>query len=208
MGGHLAPVIVICLSLSITSRSGDFKVICWHCPDSHTGENLATRLESMLVAWIKTMECCHNWQNSLYHAGYGAAGVGYFHCFSHSLQLAINQALAIQQISKALAHARNLVTDFQHLTHWNLAYYLLQRVSEQQQPLCATLVELKWPDLMPTDAEITAMEIFMEVTEPFLQITGAEKWVTSMAAWLLLYSQNCLWSPLLEHHSLYNDRWI
>ena len=27
-------------------------------------------------------------------------------------------------------------------TRWNSAYYMLQRVLEQQQPLCATLLEL------------------------------------------------------------------
>ena len=102
---------------------------------------------------------------------------GYFRCFSPSLQLAINQAFDIQPVSKGLARARNLVTHFHqsakssHLlkekqsdlrhpshslvqqvaTHWNSAYYMMQRVLEQQQPLCATLLELRRPDLMPTD---------------------------------------------------------
>lgn len=143
-------------------------------------------------------------------------GWGHFRCFSLSLQLAIIRALDIQQVSRALAHARNSVTHFHHYprsrnllkekqsdlkhpshslvqqvpTRWNSAYYMVQRVLEQQQPLCATLLELQRPDLLPTDAEITAMEVFVEVMKPFVQITeimGAETWVTSSAVRPLLY---------------------
>ena len=103
----------------------------------------------------------------------------------------------MQQVSRALTHTRNLVTHFHHsprsshllkekqsdlkypshslvqqvTTRWNSADYMLQGILEQQQPLCATLHELRRPDLMPTDAKITAMEIIVEVMEPIAQIT-------------------------------------
>jgi len=41
-------------------------------------------------------------------------GWEHFRCFSHSLQLAINQAIDIPQVSRALARTQNLVTHFHH----------------------------------------------------------------------------------------------
>ena len=190
-----------------------------HCPQSHTGENLATELEDMLKAWnlsVAQLSAATTDNAANIVLAMETLGWGHFRCFSHSLQLAINQAFEIQQVSRALARARNLVTHFHHsprsthslkekqsdlkhpshslvqqvATRWNSAYYTLQRILEQQQPLCATLLELRRPDLMPTDAEITAMEIIVEVMEPFVQITeimGAETWVTSSAVRPLLY---------------------
>ena len=67
---------------------------------------------------------------------------------------------------------------------------------EQQQPLCATLLELWRRDLMSVDADIAAMEVFVEVMEPFvriMEIMGSESWVTISAARLLLFK-------LLSHH--------
>ena len=73
---------------------------------------------------------------------------------------------------------------------------MFQRIIEQQQPLCATLLELKRTDLIPTDADITAMEVFIEVMDPFVKITeimGAESWVTISAVRPLIHK-------LLHHH--------
>lgn len=66
---------------------------------------------------------------------------------------------------------------------------MMQRVLEQQEPLCATVLELKRTDLMPTDADITAMEVVVDEMEPFVQITeimGAKTWVSSSAVCPLL----------------------
>jgi len=55
------------------------------------------------------------------------------------------------------------------------------RVLNQQQPICATLMELKKGELMPTDIESKTLEHFVEVMKPFVDITealGAETWVT------------------------------
>ena len=48
---------------------------------------------------------------------------------------------------------------------------MIQRVLEQQQPLCATVLELKKGDLIPTDVELTNMEIFVEIMKPIVEIT-------------------------------------
>ena len=36
-------------------------------------------------------------------------------------------------------------------TRWNSAYYMAERLLSQQQPVCATLLELHKGDMMPTD---------------------------------------------------------
>lgn len=67
---------------------------------------------------------------------------------------------------------------------WNSSFYMLKHILQQQQPLCAALLQIRKSELMPTDTEITAMETFLDVTNPIIQITevmGAEKWVTLSA---------------------------
>ena len=58
---------------------------------------------------------------------------------------------------------------------------MIQRVLEQQQPLCASLLELKNGDLMSTDVEFANMELFVQIMKPIVEITealGAQKYVT------------------------------
>ena len=115
--------------------------------------------------------------------------------------------MAVPEITKVLARCRRLVSHFNHsskssyllkekqrdlhhkqhnlvqdvATRWNSAYYMVQRVLEQQQPLCATLLELKKGDLMPSDSEFDTMEKYVIVMKPLVEITeaiGAEQWVT------------------------------
>ena len=67
---------------------------------------------------------------------------------------------------------------------------MMERILQQQQPLCATLIEIRRSDLMPTDAEISNMEGFVEAIQPFAEITevmGKEKQVSFSAVWLFLY---------------------
>ena len=56
-------------------------------------------------------------------------------------------------------------------TRWNSTFYMMERILQQQQPLCATLIEICWSDLVPTDAEISNMEGFVEAMRPFAEIT-------------------------------------
>jgi len=67
---------------------------------------------------------------------------------------------------------------------------MVNRILEQQQPLCATLIEIRKPELMPTDTEISTMEAFVEVMKPIVEITekvGGEKQVTLSAVRPLIY---------------------
>ena len=50
---------------------------------------------------------------------------------------------------------------------------MMERVIEQQQPLSATLSQIRKGDLMPTDSEISAMYSFVEFMKPFVQMTEA-----------------------------------
>ena len=89
-------------------------------------------------------------------------------CFSHTLQLAVLEAVKIPEISRAIGRCKRLVTHFNHSskstyllnqkqinlnlpqhsliqdvsTRWNSTYYMVEQVVEQQQALCAALLEL------------------------------------------------------------------
>lgn len=113
----------------------------------------------------------------------------------------------VPQVVIALARARRLVGHFHHSakssgilrrkqidlhfpqlcliqdvsTRWNSSYYMMERIISQQQPLCASLLELRKTDLLPSDSEIASMEAFIEVTRSIAEITevmGGEKRVT------------------------------
>ena len=67
---------------------------------------------------------------------------------------------------------------------------MVERIVEQQQPLCAALLELRKGDLMPSDREFTIMEAYLSVMKPLVEITealGAKKWVTISTIRPLLY---------------------
>ena len=58
---------------------------------------------------------------------------------------------------------------------------MVKRVLKQQQPLCATLLELKKGDMMPSDSELLGMESYVEMMKPLVEMTEAmesEKWIT------------------------------
>ena len=67
---------------------------------------------------------------------------------------------------------------------------MIQRIVQRQQPLCAALLELRKTDLMPSDAEIAAMVVFLEVMKPIVRITeviGGEQRITLSALRPLLH---------------------
>ena len=67
---------------------------------------------------------------------------------------------------------------------------MLSRLLQQRQPLCAALIEIKKTDLMPSDAEYSSMETFLQVLQPIVEITGTlggEKLVAISAVRPLLH---------------------
>ena len=83
---------------------------------------------------------------------------------------------------------QNLIQDIP--TTWNSSFYLVEHILKQQLPLHADCLRYIKQNYMPSDVEITAMETFLVVMQPFVQITelmGAKKWVTLSEVRPLLY---------------------
>ena len=66
---------------------------------------------------------------------------------------------------------------------------MVNRILEQQQHLCATVIEIRKLELMPTDTEISTMKASVDVMKPIVEITenGGEKQVTFSAVRPLIY---------------------
>ena len=57
---------------------------------------------------------------------------------------------------------------------------MVSRIIEQQQPICATLLETQKLDFMPSDHEFKTMEEFVLLMKPLVDVTeaiGADKMV-------------------------------
>ena len=176
----------------------------------HTAQNLAACLEDAFARWKLPISCLSgmttdNARNII--SALDSLEWPHLGCFAHTIQLSVQKAMEVPEVAKALGRARRLVGHFHHsvkstnilrqkqkdlhypesslsqdvATRWNSAYFMVESILKQQQPLCATLLEIRKTDLMPNDSEITCMEIFLEVMKPFVEITqsvGGEKWVT------------------------------
>jgi hypothetical protein len=134
-------------------------------PESHTGSNIANELELMLREWNLPLDSLTSFttDNGVnVAASIDLMGHTRVPCISHCLNLAVEKACCISDVSKALARCRRLVSHFNHSskssyllkqkqeslshpthsliqdvsTRWNSAYYMVSRVIEQQQPVC------------------------------------------------------------------------
>jgi len=75
----------------------------------------------------------------------------------------------------------NLIRDV--VIRWNSSYWMVERVVELQQPICAALLQLKRGELMPTDTEFVTMSDYLSVMKPLIQIIealGGEKVTITM----------------------------
>ena len=68
---------------------------------------------------------------------------------------------------------------------------MIQRVLEQQAPICATLMEVRRLDLLPTDDEFELLEEVVHVLKPFKDVT-----VQMSASQYMTISAIC---PILHH---------
>ena len=179
-------------------------------PESHTGINISEELEVILEEWKLSqvnLSAVTTDNRSNIVSALEIAQWKRMPCFSHTLQLAVDVVLKLPEVSRALARCRQLVgffnrsakssyllkqkqADLHHKvlaliqdvsTRWNSAYYMAERVLSQQQPLCATLLEVHKGDMMPSNSEFNTLEVIVKVMKPLVEITeaiGAEKWVT------------------------------
>ena len=187
--------------------------------DSHTGQNIGEQLTSILQTWSLSEEnLVATTKDNGSNVVLALSVLDWLRmpCFSHSLQLAVEATKGIKAVHSSLAQCRKLVGHFNHSikstyllkqkqldlkheqrglvkdvpTRWNSSYYMTKRVLDQQQPLCATLLELHRGDLMLSDSQFSTLETFCEVMEPLVQITeaiGAEKYVTISSVRPLLH---------------------
>ena len=188
-------------------------------PELYTGSNIADELLVILDEWklapqMSTAVTTDNGANIVLAAD--ILKWPRMPCFSHSLHLAVEAATKLPQTSQALARCKRLVGHFHHsakssytlkkkqmdlqhntealvqdvTTRLNSSYYMVERIISQQQPLCATLLELCKGDLMPSEAGFSTLEAYCKVMKPLVDITeaiGAEKWVTISSVRPLLH---------------------
>ena len=104
-------------------------------------------------------------------------------CFSHTLH---EKVLKLPQVAKAIGRCKRIATHSskssyilkqkqkslgykEHsviqdvATRWNSSYYMVSHIIEQQQPICATLLEIQKMNLMPSDQEFKTLEDFVVV---------------------------------------------
>ena len=201
--------------------------------EAHTGETIAEVLEQILYDWnvdvdklvVATADNGSNITRAMQLLGWDRIS-----CFSHTLQLCVDKVINLPRVSKAVARCKQLVSHFNHsskssyllkqkqydlkhkqhhliqsvATRWNSSFCMMERVIEQQQPLSATLSQIRKGDLMPTDSEISAMYSFVEFMKPFVQMTeaiGGEKWVTISSVRPLIHKITHVFLQLSEGDS-------
>ncbi len=89
-----------------------------HMPEKHSGLNIATRIDEIREEFgIKPEQVAGISSDNASNMDVAVDALGYSDttCFGHTLQLAINSALAHSDIEECLSAARNLVSHFNHL---------------------------------------------------------------------------------------------
>ena len=129
--------------------------------DSHTAENIVGELNDVLAEWnlpAHGIVAATTDNGANITAAIKMLEVPHLPCFSHTLQLAVEQALKLPEVSKITGRCKRLVAHFnrspksyyllhqkqialghkQHslindvVTRWNSSYYMIERILEQQ----------------------------------------------------------------------------
>ena len=126
-------------------------------------------------------------------------------CFGHTINLCVKAGLKVPQITTAVARCSRLVTFFRKSSKAshilaekqtvlgiknhkliqdvdNSMFEMVERVLQQQSPICAVLVDVKRLDLLPNDTELNILEQLVQVLNPFKEVTvqvSAEAYVNN-----------------------------
>lgn len=143
----------------------------------------------------------------------------HFGCIGHTLQLSVGRGLQLGFVSCVLGRVRKLVEHFhkstnatyalwqkqkllgipehalvqQCETRWSSAFTMLERVVEQQQAVCAVLLDTQdrvIRSLLPDGAEWTVIEELLSILKPFAIATAVlsgSSYATISIAWPLIY---------------------
>ena len=171
--------------------------------DAHTADNIADELSAIITEWQLdtkvlgiTTDNARNVKNAV-----DSLNFIHFGCIGHTLQLSVGRGLQLGFVSRVLGRVRKLVEHFhkstnamyvlrqkqqllgipehalvqQCETRWSSAFAMLERVVEQQQALCAVLLDSQdrvIRSLLPDGAEWTVIEELLSVLKPFAIATA------------------------------------
>ena len=170
-------------------------------PGEHAATNISTAIQEMLNDWnIDTEKVvavvtdnARNMVNAI-----SELGLFNFPCIGHTLQLGVKKGFDVPKVHTALARVGRLVAHFHRspksmsklkekqkllglpehqlindcITRWGSTYEMLKRFLEQQQAICAMLLEDgDNRSLMPSTDEIATMEELVEILKHFYQAT-------------------------------------
>ena len=166
--------------------------------DAHTADNIANELSAVITEWQLdtkvlgiTTDNARNVKNAV-----DSLNFTHFGCIGHTLQLSVSRGLQLGFVSRVLGRVRKLVEHFhkstnatyalrqkqqllgilehalvqQCETRWSSAFAMLERVVEQQQALCAVLLDSQdrvIRSLLPDGAEWTVIEELLSILKPF-----------------------------------------
>ena len=166
---------------------------------AHTANNIAAELSAVIAEWKLdtkvigiTTDNARNVKNAV-----DSLEFTHFGCIGHTLQLSINKGLQLGFVSRVLGHVHKLVEHFhkstkatyalrqkqkllgvaehalvqQCETRWSSIFAMLERVVEQQQALCAVLLDSQDSSLLPDGAEWSVIEELMVILKPFALAT-------------------------------------
>ncbi|KYO28673.1 hypothetical protein Y1Q_0000834 [Alligator mississippiensis] len=145
-------------------------------PEPHTADNIAEKLNSIVERWgleNRVLACVHDNVSNVVLADMPRyVAWDSVNCFAHTLQLAINDGFS-GSVAHVIAAASRLVAHFQPgsvaaktlerkqtqyqvkhnpliqscKTHWNSAYEMFERLSEQRRPIMAVLSDRSFTKL-------------------------------------------------------------
>ena len=170
-------------------------------PVAHTAENISEKIEEILDEWnidkdIIVAAITDNARNMI--NAINGLGFLYFPCMGHTLQLGILKAYDLGSVKAALARVSNIVNHFHRsskatyslkekqnllglkphmlksscVTRWGSTYEMLARFIEQQQAVCAVLLEDGGDRvLMPSSTELAVIEELVDILKPFNDAT-------------------------------------
>ena len=148
-------------------------ITCWkrEFSDTHTSSHIAEEIEYMINNWKLPVDglvaaTTDNGTNIV--SALGSLRWQRLPCFSHTLQLPVEECMKIAEVANMVGRCKRLVTHFNHssksyyvlqqkqidlhhkqlnlvqdvVTRWNSVFYMMERIHNQQQPLSATLLEI------------------------------------------------------------------
>ncbi|XP_077096440.1 E3 SUMO-protein ligase ZBED1-like [Siphateles boraxobius] len=181
-----------------------------HFSVQHTADNISAELKRIAEEWGITQKVLavvtDNGANMV--AAVHKAGWMHYPCFAHTLNLVVKDAIkASPETVHLLEKCRSIVSFFHHSTkateklkqiqnqlkvaehkliisvetRWNSAFYMLERLHEQIDPVTTALCLLGKSDLCFTTEERSVIHLTIEALKPFEEATrevSAEKYTS------------------------------